>query len=530
MSTSQIALLAFVAGFAYFARRFLGDLYLERAIVLGPVTGLILGDLTTGLLVGAALELIFIGAADIGGSVPPNLPIGAVLGTAFAITSGLTPEQAMVLAVPAALLGAFGELLAKTFGTAFVNAAERAASRGNARGVTAMVHVGNLFHFLAVFIPAWLGLQLGSTAVEGLSNAVSGPLENGLTVMGAILPALGFGLLLNTLAVGALMPFFFLGFLVVAYTEFGVLGVAFAGFMIAAVWVLRRGPVELLSSDETERDDGLTATPAEQRRLFWRSFGIQSAFSFDRMQALGFTWALLPKLRQLYPDRTQLAKALHRHLVFFNTHPWLPGPILALTSDLEQRYATALARGDDVDEVSHTASVESIKGSLMGPLAGIGDSAFHGTLRPVLSGVGASLALAGNPIAPLVFLVPINAVHFGARWFSLRYGFRFGRRLFQRLNQDVIDRVMEGATIAGLMGVGALVGTWLNITVPVEYTIQESTVSLQEMLDGILPKLTPLLVTLAVFGLVRRQVNAVVIMAGLAVGGFVLGYAGVLGA
>src|SRR3954466_1935135 len=105
MSVGQSLLLAFIAGFAYFSRRFMGDLFLERAIVLGPLTGLILGDYKTGLVVGASLELIFIGAADVGGSVPPNLPIGSIVGTAFAIKAGLKPEQAPGIAAPAPLPG-----------------------------------------------------------------------------------------------------------------------------------------------------------------------------------------------------------------------------------------------------------------------------------------------------------------------------------------------------------------------------------------------------------------------------------------
>ena len=100
-------LIAFFAGFAYFGRRFLGDFYLERAIVLGPLTGLIMGDLQTGLIVGGTLELIFMGASDIGGSVPANLPIGSTIGTAFAIAGHLSPEQALAIAIPAAIAGSF---------------------------------------------------------------------------------------------------------------------------------------------------------------------------------------------------------------------------------------------------------------------------------------------------------------------------------------------------------------------------------------------------------------------------------------
>lgn len=541
MTVGQSLLLAFIAGFAYFSRRFMGDLFLERAIVLGPLTGLILGDVQTGLIVGASLELIFIGAADIGGSVPPNLPIGSIIGTAFAIDAGLDPAQALIIAVPAALLGAFGELLAKAVSTAFVSGAERFADTANTRGISAMLHLGNLVHFLCIAIPCYLGLELGTDAVRDLASGIEGPIEDGMKVAGAVLPALGFALLLNTLVTAALMPFFFIGFLLAAYTSFGVLGAATLGFMIAAVWVSRQGGLRLVRADESEQRGEPLITGRDQRRIFWRSFAVQSAFSFDRMQAIGFTWGLLPLLKRIYRDPADLSAALKRHLTFFNTHPWVPGPVFALVADLEARHAAELERvrtaptngggsgpAPGAGEVSEQ-TIQGVKGSLMGPLAGVGDSAFHGTLRPVFSGIGASLGMQGNFLAPFVFFLPVNAVHVIVRWLTLRSGFRLGSRLFERIDSSALRRLMEGASITGLMGVGALVGTWLAISVPVSYTEGEATVEVQEMLDNIMPKLVPLLITLGVFWLVRRRANAVLILLGLAVGGFALGALGVLG-
>src|SRR3954449_3011843 len=598
MSVGQSVLLAFIAGFAYFSRRFMGDLFLERAIVLGPLTGLILGDYKTGLVVGASLELIFIGAADVGGSVPPNLPIGSILGTAFAIKAGLKPEQALVIAVPAALLGAFGELMAKAVSSFLVPRAERYAAAANTRGIAMTMHLGNLIHGLCIAIPAYLGLRLGTDAVKSLANGIQGPIQDGLTVAGAVLPALGFALLMNTLVTPALMPFFFMGFLLAAYTNFGVLGVALLGFMIAAVIVMRQGGVRLVRADETA--GGSLVSKGDQRRLFWRSFAVQAAFSFDRMQAIGFTWGLMPLLKKLYPNPRDLSAALRRHLTFFNTHPWIPGPIYALVSDLEARHSVALAGAggatsadvpgparpadmptggptmepidspveaadDEEPRFQHGSTatatatstatttapaaeragaatavaagepdvtvqtIQGVKGSLMGPLAGVGDSTFHGTLRPIFSGIGASLGLQANLLAPLVFLLPVNAVHLVVRWVTQRAGFRIGSRLFERIDQSALKRLMEGASITGLMGVGALVGTWLTITVPVTYTQGKSTVKIEEMLDNIMPKLIPLLITLGVFWLVRRRVNAVALLIGLAIGGFALGALGVLG-
>ncbi len=523
ITTGLALLLAFFAGFAYFARRFMGDLYLERAIILGPLTGLIMGDLETGLVIGGTLELIFMGAVDIGGSVPPNLPIGSTLGTAFAISAGLSTEEALLIAIPAALLGSFFELLAKTISTVFVSGAERFADDGNDRGVAAMVHLGNLAHFLAIAIPTFLALSLGAEAVDSLSKAIPGSVQAGIRTVGSVLPALGFGILLSMLAAPALLPWFFLGFALAAYAKFGVMGTAFVGIMAAAIYMMQTGGVKVVRDAEEAEEAVATLVPAgEQRRIFWRSFALQSAFSFDRMQALGFTWTLMPFLKKLYGDSKEFGRALRRHLAFFNTHMWIPGPIFAMVADLEARRAK---NPEEVDE----ASIQAVKGSLMGPLAGIGDSMFHGTLRPLAGGIAASLALQHNPIAPLFFFFATNIVHVWVRWFSQSRGFRLGSRLFEQMDQEGLRRLMRGATIAGLMGVGGLVGTWLNITTPLTYTLQEATVSIQAMLDSIMPKLLPLLTTLGVYWAVRRGYRTVTVMLVLAIGGFILGMLKILG-
>ena len=521
ISVGLSLILAFIAGFAYFSRRFMGDLYLERAIILGPLTGLIMGDLPTGLLIGGTLELIFMGAADIGGSVPPNLPIGSVLGTAFAISSGLTLEEALVIAIPAALVGSFFELLAKTVSTIFVSGAEKYAEDGNGAGISLMVHLGNLAHFLAIAIPTFVALNFGGQAVAAMSSGIPENLKNGIKVAGSVLPALGFGILLSTLATPALLPWFFLGFVLAAYAKFGVLGAAFVGFIAAAIYVYQQGGVQILATSEDNKGESLIS-PADRRVIFWRSFALQSAFSFDRMQALGFTWTLMPLLKKLYGKTEEYSKALKRHLSFFNTHMWIPGPIFAMVAELEAKRAKNI---EEVDE----KSIQAIKGSLMGPLAGIGDSMFHGTLRPLMGGITASMALNGNPIAPLLFFASVNSVHVYVRSLTQNWGFRLGGTLFEKIDQEGLQRLMQGAAIAGLMGLGGLVGTWLNITTPLTYTVQEASVSIQGMLDSIMPKLLPLLATLGVYWALRRGTKTLVLMLILVVVSIVGGLFGILG-
>lgn len=501
-------IIAFCAGFAYFSRRFLGDFYLERAIILGPLTGLIMGDLHTGLIVGGTLELIFMGAADIGGSVPPNLPIGSTIGTALAIAGNLTPEQSLAIAIPAAIAGSLFELLAKTISTIFVAGAEYFAERANTMGISAMVHLGNFVHFLADFIPVFVVLSVGADAAQSLVGSLPDWFQSGIRLAGNMLPALGFGILLSVQATPALLPWFFVGFLISIFAKFSVLGAAFLGACAAAIYIFQQGGITLVRpAEEAEKESASLVSPQDRRTIFWRSFALQSAFSFDRMQALGFTWTLIPFLKKLYSDTTELAAALKRHLVFFNTHMWIPGPIFAMVAELEARRAR---NPKEVDE----KSIQAVKSALMGPLAGIGDSMFHGTLRPLMGGVAASLALQGVPLAPVIFFLVIAVVHVSVRWFSQDYGFRLGGNLFERIDQASLRRVMEGAAIAGLMAVGALVANWLSfgLAPSLTYTVGKYSLPLQKMLDNILPGILPLITTLLVYWAVRRGVKYTWIM------------------
>lgn len=233
MSLGTALLLSVVAGLVYMQRRMFGDMQLERPIVVGPLVGLILGDLKTGLAVGASFELIFMGAQAIGGAVPPNLVIASVLGTSFAITTGKGIEAALVVAVPAALVATTFELFAKTVCPVFVHGADRYAEEGNAGGIALMMQLGNLVHFLAYAVPTFVALYFGASSVTALTSAIPGPVMNGIKAAGNLLPALGFGLLLNSLGARHLMPYFFIGFVIAAYTGFGVLGLAILGVAVA---------------------------------------------------------------------------------------------------------------------------------------------------------------------------------------------------------------------------------------------------------------------------------------------------------
>ena len=118
----------------------------------------------------------------------------------------------------------------------------------------------------------------------------------------------------------------------------------------------------------------------ELRRVFWRSFQMEFSWNYERQMNLAFVYALIPVLKKLYPRKEDLAGALKRHLVFFNTTPHIVTLILGITAAMEEKNS----HQRDMD----AASVDSVKASLMGPLAGLGDSFFWGTLRLIATEIG----------------------------------------------------------------------------------------------------------------------------------------------
>lgn len=207
----------------------LGDCLIQKPIVLGPLVGLVLGDVESGITIGAFLELAFI---------PPNVIVGGVLGTAFAITTGRGAEVAVTLAYPIALLASvIDNFIFTTVRPMLGRLADSYAEKGNAKAV-GMVHMGAGFltcTILAVLVAA--GFLLGSTAIENVVNSIPEVITNGLTVATGLLPALGFAMLAQMIMNKKVIAFFFLGFLLSAYLGVPVVGIAAFGVLAALIKV-----------------------------------------------------------------------------------------------------------------------------------------------------------------------------------------------------------------------------------------------------------------------------------------------------
>ncbi|UOE53812.1 PTS sugar transporter subunit IIC [Bacillus sp. CMF12] len=232
---AQAIMLGIIAGIGILDSRIFGVLMLERPLVLGLLVGLVLGDVQQGVIIGAQLELIWMGIAGIGAATPPDIVTGGVLGTAFAIISGQGVEVALVLAVPIAVLAQSLGVLVRIINTYFMHRADNYAAKANFRGVTIMMWIPPILFFLSVFIPTVLAIILGAEQVKNMIESVPETILGGLEVAGKLLPAVGFALLLDMLFSKKMGVYFFLGFLAASFLDLNITAIALFGACIAII-------------------------------------------------------------------------------------------------------------------------------------------------------------------------------------------------------------------------------------------------------------------------------------------------------
>ncbi|KFX07345.1 PTS mannose transporter subunit IID [Pectobacterium betavasculorum] len=270
-------------------------------------------------------------------------------------------------------------------------------------------------------------------------------------------------------------------------------------------------------------------TDSDIRAVFIRSNLFQGSWNFERMQALGFCFSMVPVIRRLYPENSEERKqAIKRHLEFFNTQPFVAAPILGVTMAMEEQRAN----GAPIDD----AAINGLKVGLMGPLAGVGDPIFWGTARPVFAALGAGIAMSGSLLGPVLFFVLFNLVRLLVRYYGVAYGYRKGIDIVSDMGGGFLQKMTEAASILGLFVMGALVNKWTHVNIPmVVSTVTnqngETTVTtVQSILDQLMPGLVPLLLTFGCMWLLRRKVNALwLIMGFFAIGifGYWIGLLGV---
>lgn len=302
-------------------------------------------------------------------------------------------------------------------------------------------------------------------------------------------------------------------------------------------------------------DNYQNLTPAEPldkktlNQMVWRSLFLQASFNYERMQAAGWLYGILPGLKKIHKDnKDDMAASMSHNLEFFNTHPFLVTFVMGIILSLEQNKA-------DIP------TIRAVRVAAMGPLGGIGDALFWFTLVPITAGITSNMAIDGNIAGPFIFLLVFNIAQFAIRWYLMHWSYKLGTNAISVLTENAKE-FTRAASILGIFIVGSLTcvygATSLKLEIP-NGTTNEATaittvvskdaleryaeklyvdgdkkklqegatvkdlgtgdyqityndynevpvkINIQEILDGILPKIIPLALTLILYLLMAKK-------------------------
>ena len=257
-------------------------------------------------------------------------------------------------------------------------------------------------------------------------------------------------------------------------------------------------------------------TKAVLNKMVWRSLNLQASFNFERMQAAGWLWGILPGLEAIHTNKDDLSTSMTHNLEFFNTHPFLVTFVMGIVLSMEQQKA-------DIN------SIRAVRVAAMGPLGGIGDALFWFTLVPITAGITANLAIDGNLFGPILYFIITFGVQMALRYWLRYWSYDMGTKAIEVLTANARE-FTHAASMLGVFVVGALTcnygATKLGMVIPNGQTaekvkqlviengnivekeveqLKDVNIDIQAMLDGILPALIPLGLTLMCYFLIKKK-------------------------
>ncbi|AWH76771.1 PTS system mannose/fructose/sorbose family transporter subunit IID [Clostridioides difficile] len=241
-------------------------------------------------------------------------------------------------------------------------------------------------------------------------------------------------------------------------------------------------------------------------KCFRRSLTLDSSWNYERMQNIAYAYMMAPIIRRLYKDdKEKKSKALKRHLEFMSVTPHISTLLVGISGAMEEENA----KNKEFD----ANSINAVKSSLMGPVSGIGDSFFWGTLKLIAAGVGIALASQGNIMGPILFLLIINVPHFIIRYICLDKGFKYGTQFFKDVSgSSIVSKVMEAASMLGLMVIGGMTASNVMLKLSVNVGSGEWAEPIQTYLDQIMPCMLPAMIFGIMYWLLGKKVKTTTIL------------------
>jgi len=274
--------------------------------------------------------------------------------------------------------------------------------------------------------------------------------------------------------------------------------------------------------EETKKNVGLTGKDLEFATLRWW-FLSHMAYNYQRMQAGGFASMMGPLLKKLYPDNpAEVIAGLKRHMMFFNTEPRWGAVIHGIVIALEEQKA----KGKDIDETT----IVDLKSSLMGPLAGIGDTISGGLYKPCVLGICLGWAASGSIMGPLMFAICMVGYDLLVTHLTIRKGYTLGTSAVTSiLEGGMFKKLTTFFSIMGLFVLGIMVCKFITIDFTWVPVLGGKEIAVKELVDKIVPKTLPLLVTLVSWQALMRGVKVIYVLLALFVFALFGGALGLIG-
>lgn len=554
LSALLVALLAIISQWWFFAPI---TRCLTYPLTTGLLVGIFMGNPMLGMLSGATIQLVYLGWINTGGVMPSNTMVAGIFGTALTILSGANPKLAVTFAVPFSLIGLLMVEIYQSVNSFWVHRADAELAKGNVKAIRFLNYVPSFIVSLIVYgIPAFCLVYFGKGWAQSMLRMIPKSLTTALEVVGAIMPALGIAMLLNYLGKKSLVPYFFIGFFLTAYLKLQIMAVAiFAGLLAYLLYINEKfrttatnaAPAKkkvnrLTLQNRTGAPQTVTPAAADSTSIaqdisplnykiklthsdlvktwLWEQSD-EACYNYERLQALGLTNMMIYPIRKLYPQNKQ-AEELKKYMVFFNTEPHMVGPVIhGIALSMEE----ARANGANVS----AEDINGVRTGLMGPAAGIGDTVQQGIIFPILASIGATMALERNYFGPIMFTVVFELIIYSIGYLMFMYGYKKGKAsVVSILKSGLLDKVTNAFSIVGLMVVGTMAATRVTIKTPLIWHVGQSVIKVQSLFNQLAPSLIPLLITLLVWWLLRKKVNASIIVVGIFVIGILCSYLGIL--
>jgi PTS system mannose-specific IID component len=487
---------------------------LDHGVAIGLVLGIVMGDPITGLIVGATINMIYLGMLNVGTVVAADRITGSFFGVSLALAMKLPPEQAVVLAVPFGILGNFLTMLQQTLMVYFYGKTAGVLDKkgSSLNNIWVWAFTGGMTKFLISFVIMFVGVYFGQNALGPLVNNMPVWVTNGFSVVGGLLPAVGLGLGLAALVKqkDASLAFFVIAFFAAFLLKLSTVAICVFAGMLAWIMIVddlnkarKEGKVFDFKVDQAVSEEKrriLSLKDVTKSCRHWLYFQVV-LLNYQTFSAGAWITGMLPIMRKLYPgDEERQREELKKYDVYFQTTPTVNGIMQGAVIAMEEERAL----GKDVP----AEAINAFRCGLMGPCAGIGDAIYQGVFQTLVLTIGIAIAVTGNVLGALfvmvaMFLWGIVMANVLGGW-----SYKFGSKLTDMIfSTGVIDYVMKGAAVVGCSAFGALAAQMVKIKIGFVFKMGEAALNFQDKLfDAIIPGLLPCLAVIFTFALIKKGV------------------------